>query len=93
MRSGLRPDTGFPSDSLSRSSQAHQANSSGIPTGLAASRHLSSDGTGSDYNVVILTYRCVALLIVVYRCLSLVIVAYRCCFHMDYSILYTTTLY
>ena len=45
---GFPHGTGFPSDSLSRSSQAHQDNFSGIHTGLAVSRHLSSNGTGSD---------------------------------------------
>ena len=54
-------------------------------TAESASRHLSSNGTGSNRNVAYpylslrsVAYRCLSLPIVAYRCLSLLLVAYRC---------------
>ena len=49
---------------------------SDIPTGLVTSRHLSSNGKGSDRNVA---YPYLSLRSVAYRCLSSPIVAYLCC--------------
>ena len=63
---GFDSGTGFPSDILSRSSQAHQQNSSGNRKLKAASRHLNSNGTGSVRTMSIDKQR---EAVVAYRCL------------------------